>query len=183
MSHTLPELKQALTESTEAVGSLRSGGVIRYRVWPAKRHPVAAILVAILTIGATVLTVEQTDSYLLASYVFVGLVLTAGLFFFPNHVAFDSYMLHRRAYGIPRTWDLRSFRRMEVSRGPLPHLELLTHDASPLMAQVRSVIVALPPRTEDAERVVEHARSWLGKRPTGQFELDDDHAPEDAVTP
>jgi hypothetical protein len=181
VSETLPELKPAQAESTDVVGSLCDAGVFRYRVWPAKRHPVAAILTAVLTVAATALTVEQTGSTLWASYVFVGLVLTAGLFFFPNHIAFDGYMLHRRAYGFPRTWDLRRFRKMEVSTGPVAHVELKTHATSPIVSHIKSVIVALPPNSSDAEQVVAHIRRWIGKRPTGSFELDEDHAPQDVV--
>jgi len=153
-----------------------SGGLIRYRVWPARRHPMRMVGVGATCLGVTAGVALAAGTFW-AVFVLVGVVLGAGIFFFPTEVALDSHTLNVRAFGSPRTWDLRHFRRFEVSGQPLPRVELITRTGFDLLENV------LLPVPEEHAQVLEHLRLWVGRQPTGKFELDDDLVPEDTVQP
>jgi hypothetical protein len=110
-----------------------------------------------------------------AVFVLIGVVLSAGVFFFPTEVALDSYTLHVRALGTPRTWDLRHFRRFEVSGEPWPRVELVKRTGFDLLDNVTVPVPQAP------EAILDHLRVWVGRQPTGTFELDDDLVPEDNI--
>lgn len=150
-----------------------SGGLIRYRVWPARRHPLRLVGVAVTCAGVTAGVALAAGTFW-AVFVFVGLVLGAGIFFFPTEVALDSHTLHVRAFGTPRTWDLRHFRRFEVSGQPLPRIELIKRSGFDL----DNVLFPMP---EAHGEILDHLRTWVGRQPTGKFEVDDDMVPEDTV--
>lgn len=164
----------AQAELEGVVEPATGGGHIRYRVWPARRHPMRLVAVCATCVGVTAGVALAAGTFW-SIFVFVGLVLGAGVFFFPTEVAMDSHTLHVRAFGTPRTWDLRHFRRFEVSRQPLPRVELIVRSGFDLLDNV------LLPVPEAHGEVLDHLRTWVGRQPTGTFELDDDLVPEDTV--
>ena len=162
----------AQAELEGVVDLITSGGLIRYRVWPARRRP-AGLFVAVATCVAVTGGVAIAAGTFWAVFVFVGVVVGAGVFFFPTEVSLDNHTLHVRAFGTPRTWDLRHFRRFEVSREPLPRIELIKRTGFDLLDNVTF------PVPVEHEAVLEHLRAWVGRKPTGTFELDADLVPED----
>ena len=151
----------------------QSGGLIRYRVWPARRHPLRAVWVALVCAGVTA-GAAWVSGLFWAVFVLIGMVLSAGLFFFPTEVSLDSYMVHVRAFGTPRTWDLRHFRRFEVSGAPMWRVELIKRSGFDLLENMSFPVPVAH------EAVLAHLRVWVGRTPTGTFEVDDDLVPEDS---
>ena len=166
--------KAAQAELEGVVDPATSGGLIRYRVWPARRQPLRLMAVVLACLGLTS-GAALTAGTFWAVFVLIGLILSAGVLLFPTEVALDSYTLHVRALGTPRTWDLRHFRRFEVSAQPWPRVELTKRTGFELLDNVS---IPLP---QAHEAVLAHLRSWVGRQPTGTFELDDDLVPEDNV--
>ncbi len=163
------------------VSPRRAGGSIRYRIWPARRRPVLAVLALVLIGAAAVGTWYGVGSVLYAAVVFIGCAAGAALAFFPTEVSLDGHQLNMRQLGTPRTWDLRRYRRMEIIGEPLPRVELRFRGRLSPVDPVRAVIVPLPSARGDADAVIDHLREWVGRQVTGRFEIDDDHAPEDSI--
>jgi hypothetical protein len=162
---------------------MTSGGVIRYRAWPARRHPVRLVLAIIAVVGGTVVVGYVLSNFYWAAMALVGLSLAAAAFFFPTLVSLDGPTLVIGHLGTPRSHDLRSFRRMETSRDTVPRVELLPRARLGPMDTLRGVILPLPDDQSGAERVITHLQRWVGRTPTGRFELDLDHVPEDDLEP
>ena len=160
-----------------------TGGVIRYRIWPARRHPVRLAIALALVVGATVGTVVVFHEFFWAAVVFVGLTVAAAPFFFPTLVGLDGPTLNVRALGTPRVWNLGRFQRLEISQDVLPRVELMTRARLSPVDTLESVVVPLPEDKAVADQVVVHLRRWVGRRPTGRFASDVDHAPEDSLEP
>ncbi len=156
------------------VDPVTAGGLIRYRLWPAKRHPLRAVIAGAACAAASLAAGYYVGAFW-AAFVLVGTVLGAGLFFFPTEVALDSHTLHIRAFGMPRTWDLRRFRRIEISGEPLHRVELVKGSG---LDRLDNVTLPVPAANEE---ILDHLRRWVGRQPTGRFEIDDDHVPEDAI--
>ncbi|MGM0575321.1 MAG: hypothetical protein ACQEXJ_06285 [Myxococcota bacterium] len=163
------------------VGPATTGGVIRYRIWPVRRHPMRTIVAALVPVGLAVATWLAFRSPLWATFVFLGAVAGLAPFFFPTDVTLDGHSLHIRQLGTPRIWDLRSFRRIEMCGEPLPRAELTSRARFTPLDSVDAVVVPMPDDPVDREVVVLHLRRWVGRQPTGRFEIDADHAPEDNV--
>ena len=163
------------------VASAAAAGVIRYRLWPARRYPVRSALVALGVIVCVAATWVTFHAWLWATVVFVGCVTGAAVMFFPTEVTLDGHQLNMRALATLRTWDLRRFRRMSLEGGVLPRVELTRRAKLTPIDRVRSVVLPLPRGSEDATRVVDHLRRWVGKVVTGKFEIDEDQVPEDVV--
>ena len=159
-----------------------TGGVIRYRLWPIKRRPGRSLLVALVILGLAWATYHQLGSLLWAAVVLVGTTAGAGMLFVPTEVMLDGYHLNMRAMNLARTWDLRRFRKLEVSGGVLPRVDLTGRLRRKLFDRMRVVQLPLPSDAADAELVLAHVRRWVGRSPTGKFELDRDHAPQDNVS-
>ncbi len=159
------------------------GGVIRYRIWPAKRHPLRLAAAAVLVVGATAGAVVVFEGLYWALIVFLGLTTAAAPFFFPTQVGLDGPSVHLRALGTPRTWDLRDFSRLEVGSTGLHRVELLQRARLSPMDTLEGVIVPLPADKATSDAVLVHLRRWVGRRPTGRFALDIDHTPEDSIDP
>ncbi len=158
-----------------------AGGCIRYRIWPARRHPLRAVLLSALCVLATWGVWTEFASVLYAGFVFVGAVTAVGLFLFPTEVSLDGHQLNMRALATPRTWDLRRFRRLEFSDKPLPHAALLKRQRLGALDKVAGITIPLPDDRDAAHEVKMHLRRWVGRQVTGRFEMDDDYAPEDTV--
>ena len=159
-----------------------TGGVIRYRLWPMKRRPGRTLVVGLVILGLAWATWHQLDSLLWAAVVLVGTTAGAGTLFVPTEVMLDGYHLNMRAMNLARTWDLRRFRKLEVSGGVLPRVDLTGRLKRRFLDRIRVVQLPLPADVEDAELVLAHVRRWVGRSPTGKFEIDRDHAPQDNVT-
>lgn len=166
----------------ESEGSAVFGaGAIRYRVWPARRHPWRLAIALMLVIGVAVGVALAWRNGWWAAIAALGVSGAAVAYFFPTEVALDGARLVVRQLGTPRQYDLRSFRRVEVVVDVVARAELgATGPNSPLDA-VQAVAVPLPVEKQAQERVVAHMRRWVGRRATGQFAFDDDHAPDDDV--
>ena len=156
--------------------------MIRYRVWPPRSYPLRAALTVAVLIAATAATWFTYQSVLWAFLVGTGLTLTMTILVFPTDVTLDGYRLHMRRLGIMRTWDLRPFRRMEEGTKALRRVVLSAHGALNPMGRTQDVTIPLPSNREEIDAVFVHLRRWVGREPTGRFELDEDHAPEDTVT-
>ncbi|MFT7583090.1 MAG: hypothetical protein ACI9MR_004776, partial [Myxococcota bacterium] len=102
-----------------------SGGVVRYRIWPAKRRPLRSALISGVVAAATAGTAVWLGGLYWAVIVGLGLTVVAAPFFFPTEVALDGHQLNIRRLGTVRVWDLRMFQRIEVSREPMLRVELL----------------------------------------------------------
>ena len=170
----------ALGELSGHVEPATSGGVIRYRLWPARRYPGRVVLMALVITGLTWLTSIQFVDPLWPLVVLVGTSAGAAVLFVPTEVMLDGYHLNIRVLNVPRTWDLRLFRTLEIAGGVLPRVDLKGRGQRKLVESMRVVQLPLPSGAEDAERVLGHVRRWVGRTPTGTFELDQDHAPEDS---
>lgn len=163
----------AEAELEGVVAPAQSGGVIRYRVWPAKRHPARAV--AALSFCVILSVVAFINSGLFwALFVALGTGLSVGLFFLPTEVSLDRHTLNVRALGVPRTWDLRHFRRFVLSGPPMAKVELIKRSGFDLLENMSF------PVPKGNEAILEHLRRWVGRTPTGSFEIDDDLVPEDA---
>jgi len=101
--------------------------------------------------------------------------------FFPTEVTLDGHTLHIRHLFFMRSWDLRRFRRLNVDTKLVPRVELTRATGLNPLDRARAVVLPLPSDDLDTEVVVDHLRRWVGRQITGQFELDNDHAPEDNV--
>ncbi|MCC6622538.1 MAG: hypothetical protein IT385_14835 [Deltaproteobacteria bacterium] len=163
------------------VGARVTGGVIRYRSWPAKRHPMRLFVAAVLVVLATAVTAVVLKNVFWASVVFVGLAFLASAFFFPTEVALDGDRLVVRRLGQPRSYELRSFRRIETSGEVLARVELLHRARLSSVDPLDGIVLPLPEQPAMAEQVLAHLRRWVGRTPTGRFKIDVDHAPEDDV--
>lgn len=159
-----------------------TGGVIRYRLWPIKRRPGRTVVVALVILALTWATWHQLGSGLWAAVVFIGTTAGAGMLFVPTEVMLDGYQLNMRAMNLARTWDLRRFRKLEVNGGVLPRIDLTGRLRRQVFDRLRVVQLPLPSDAEDAELVLAHVRRWVGRSPTGKFEIDRDHVPEDNVS-
>jgi len=160
-----------------------SGGVIRYRIWPARRHPVRLTIVLALVTAATIGAATAFEAFYWPAVVALGLTAAAAPFFFPTEVCLDGPQLNMKSLGTPRVWDLRLLRRIEVSDDVLHRVELLPRARSSPMDRVKGVTVPMPGDRETADKVLVHLRRWVGRRETGRFSLDADHAPEDSLDP
>jgi hypothetical protein len=116
-----------------------------------------------------------------ATVVCVGLGFLASAFFFPTEVALDGDRLVVRRLGQPQSYELRSFRRLEVSREMMSRVELLHRARISPMDPLEGIVLPLPDDAAQAEQVLMHLRRWVGRTPTGRFKIDIDHAPEDDV--
>ena len=139
-------------------------------------------MVALVILGLAWATYHQLGSLLWAAVVLVGTTAGAGMLFVPTEVMLDGYHLNMRAMNLARTWDLRRFRKLEVSGGVLPRVDLTGRLRRKMFDRMRVVQLPLPSDAADAELVLAHVRRWVGRSPTGKFELDRDHAPQDNVT-
>lgn len=163
----------AEAELEGVVALTRSGGVIRYRVWPAKRHPFRALF-ALIGCGVVSGAVLWSSGLFWALFVTLGCVLSAVLFFMPTEVSLDSHTLNVRSLGTLRTWDLRHFRRFVLSGSPMARVELIKRSGFDVLENMSF------PLPSDHEPILEHLRHWVGRTATGRFELDDDLVPEDS---
>lgn len=158
-----------------------ASGLIRYRIWPARRHPFRTLLFAAAVIAATGYVWTEYESLLWSGLVFGGLTLGGGLFLFPTLVALDGPALHIRQFGAPRTWDLREFCRLEVTDDLWRRVHINTRPTASPVDGIHGVSVPLPADRTTAEHVLLHLRRWVGRAESGHFELDGDHAPQDTL--
>lgn len=179
--HEVPNGDAARAELAGAVGAKVSGGVIRYRSWPARRHPLRLALAAAVVVGVTVLTAVLLKDVFWPTLVLVGCSLLAAAFFFPTEVALDGDRLVIRRLGQPQSFELRSFRRIEVAREMMSRVELLNRARLSPMDPVEGIVLPLPDDPVVADQVLVHLRRWVGRTPTGRFKIDIDHAPEDDI--
>jgi hypothetical protein len=173
----------AASELAGDVAAKASGGTIRYRIWPARRHPLRLGATVVIVVGLTIATALLVDNVFWAAVVFVGLSFLASAFFFPSEVALDGDQLVIRRLGQPQSYALREFHRIEVSAEMLPRVELLHHARLSPMDPLDGIVVPLPESPAMAERVLTHMRRWVGRTPTGRFKIDADLAPEDDLDP
>lgn len=180
----MPTRKDAAEpELAGEVSPKATGGVIRYRAWPARRRPLRLILAAVAVLGGAIVVGLQLANVYWGAMAFIALALTAAAFFFPTLVSLDGPTLVIRHLGTPRSHDLRHFRRIESSRDLVPRVELLPRARLSPVDTLRGIIVPLPDDAGAAERVLTHLRRWVGRTPTGRFALDLDHVPEDDLEP
>jgi len=156
-----------------------ASGCIRYRIWPAWRHKIRTLLAVAFVIGSTVGVSYAYESPLWATVTFLGLTAALAIFFFPTMVTLDGPVLHLRQLGAPRTHDLRQFKRVEVHEGLLPRAEMGLSSSVSALDHVKGTTVPLPANPTVRDQVVVHLRRWVGRAPSGIFEMDADHAPED----
>ena len=150
-------------------------------LWPAKRYPGRVTLVGLVILGLAWATWAQLGSELWTAVVLIGTTAGAAILFVPTEVMLDGHQLNMRVMNVPRTWDLRRFRKLELAGGVLPRVDLTGRGGRKLIDRMRVVQLPMPSGAEDAERVLHHVRRWVGRTPTGTFELDHDHVPEDSV--
>jgi hypothetical protein len=163
------------------VGTRTSAGIIRYRAWPARRYPLMTLIVVVMILVGAVATWVVWRSFVWLALVLLGLVLPASLLLFPTEVLLDGHALHVRQLAAPRTYDLREFTRLEVGTGLVKRVELGTGPLLDPTLPVTRVLLPLPADPRLQEAVLTHLRRWVGRKPTGVFEVDDDQAPEDVA--
>lgn len=169
---------------SELAGEVRaktSGGVIRYRVWPARRRPLRLIIAAVLVLGGTIAVGFLLRNAFWAAIAFLGLSFVSAAFFFPTEVALDGANLVIRQLGTPRSYDLRQFRRIERAQDMVPRVELLPRARLSALDTLQGVVIPLPNDPAMCEGVLFHLGRWVGKTPTGRFVIDVDLVPEDAI--
>ena len=153
----------AESELSGEVSPRSSGGVIRYRSWPASRHKILTAMALLILLSLSAAAHVAFDSLLWASFVFLGLGATGALFLFPTEVALDGPSLHIRHLGSPRSYDLREMRRMEVSGDFFKRVELGKEAGISALDTVRGVTLPLPSKIESRDRVLGHLRHFVGK--------------------
>lgn len=168
MADVPSELRQVIHEASasELSGEVtlgRSGGVIRYRCWPARRHIwlTAAFLLGLA--ASTGFAIYAFDGVLWGLCVFLGLASTGALFFFPTEVNLDGPALNIRHLSSPRSYDLRCMGRLEVAGELFQRVELGLGRDVQAMDAVRGVTLPLPRRPADAARVLAHLRHFVAK--------------------
>jgi len=137
------------------------------------------LVAAVVVVAATAVTAVALANVFWAVVVFVGLSFLASAFFFPTEVALDGDRLVVRRLGQPQSYELRSFRRIEVARDMVPRVELLHRARLSPMDPLDGIVLPLPDQPAMAEQVLTHLRRWVGRTATGRFKIDIDHAPED----
>ena len=164
-----------------AVSPGTTAGVIRYRLWPAKRHPVRTALLGLGVLVCVAATWFLTQAILWSGIMALGCLTGFAVGFFPTEVTLDGHTLHVRHVFFLRSWDLRRFRRLKVDTSLVPRVELSRATGLNPLDRARAVLLPLPSEPLDVELVEDHLRRWVGRQITGQFELDVDHAPEDNI--
>lgn len=155
-----------------------TGGVVRYRLWPAWHKPVRTIVVLALVVAATGGAWYAYESFIWTLLAFLGMTAAFGIWIFPTSVALDGPMLHVRQFGVPRSFDLRNFRRMKITDAVLPRVELGVAEGASSMDTVRGSIVPLPAKLAARTLVIAHLERWVGQ----VGDEDDLDAPDIAVT-
>ena len=173
------EAAEPLMEGDVSPGT--SGGVIRYRLWPVKRHPVRTTLLGLGIVPCVGAAWFLTHSFFWAGIMAIGYLTSIAVGFFPTEVTLDGHTLHIRQIFFLRTWDLRRFRRLNIDTSLVPRVELSRTTGLNPLDRARAVLLPLPSEALDSELVVDHLRRWVGRQITGKFEVDIDHAPEDNV--
>ena len=163
MAKSLVVSEAAESELSGEVSPRTSGGVIRYRSWPARRHKVLTTLALILLFGLSVAAYIGFGSLLWASIVFLGLAATGALFLFPTEVALDGPSLHIRHLASPRSYDLREMRRMDVLGDFFQWVELGKDPGLSPLDAVRGVMLPLPTTVDARARVLGHLRYFVAK--------------------
>jgi hypothetical protein len=153
----------AESELSGEVSPRTSGGVIRYRSWPARRHKLMTCCALAILLGLSGAAYFAFGEWLWATFVFLGLGSAGALFIFPTEVALDGPALHIRHLASPRSVDLRTMKRMEVSGDLFQRVELGTESSLSPMDTVRGVILPLPSGTEFREQVLDHLRYFVAK--------------------
>lgn len=141
------------------------------------RLAVALVLVVGLTTLAAMFI--DRDPGFWALTVGVALCVVAAPFFFPTTIGLDGFTLNVRQFGIPRVYNLREYKRLEINQDVVPRVELLARARLSPVDRLKGVVVPLPADKLIADAVVVHLRRWVGRRPTGRFSIDVDHVPED----
>jgi len=156
-------------------------GAVRYRVWPARRQPWRLAVAGGLALAAAIAVAFAWHNAWWAAIAGLGILGAASPFFFPTEIALDGARLILRQLGTPREYDLRSFSRVEVVADMVTRAELCFGNPNSPLDAVQTVGVPLPTEPRAREGVLAHLRRWVGRRATGQFAFDDDHAPDDEV--
>lgn len=156
-------------------------GAVRYRVWPARRHPLRLAIVGALAIAAAVAASIVWENGWWAAIAGLAILGGASPFFFPTEIALDGSRLIMRQLGMPREYDLRSFTRVEVVGEMVLRAELSAGSVGSPLDAVQAIAVPLPKDAKAREGVLLHLHRWVGRRTTGQFAFDDDHAPDDEI--
>jgi len=172
----------ARSELAGDVAAKASGGVIRYRVWPARRHPLRLACISLTVVAATIAAAILTTAFW-ALIVFIGFAFVVSTFFFPTEVTLDGDHVIIRRLGQTHIHELRQYRRIERSEDVVDRVELLRHARISPLDPIEGLIVPLPEHAAMAERVLQHLARWVGRTPTGRFAIDVDLAPEDSLEP
>ncbi len=119
-------------------------GVVRYRVWPARVH--LGRTLALLALGVGLVAV---GGGLLGGggwFAVLGVAVTGALaaFLFPTEVVVDGGQLVVRQFGIPRSYGLSEFIRLEVVSDVVARVELSRETDGAPLAAVRTVALPLP---------------------------------------
>lgn len=166
-------------EPTSETPAMASGGVIRYRLWMARQHPIRFSFLAVLAL-ALAAGVGFSDANIFWSFMaLLALALTAAMFFFPSLVTLDGPTLIVRRLGLPQTHDLRHFESVRFVHDLMGKAELIPMDRPAPMNAFRSLTIPLPSQEAVAAKVQAHLNYWVGRRVTGQFEWDLDQIPEE----
>ena len=165
------------SELSGEVSFRATGGVLRYRSWPALRRPLLTLALLSALVGVGFVASFALESFFFVVCVEVGLTVAFALYFFPTLVALDGPALHIRHLGIPRTWDLRQLNRMTVLDDVVSRVEL--GESGPLSPTdtVNGVTIPLPHQTEAKKRVIAHLQHFVGHPDEGSREFTPDLTP------
>ena len=167
----------AQSELSGEVDFRATGGVLRYRSWPALRRPVLTVFLMVALVAVGFMANFVLESVFFVICVEVGLTVAFALYFFPTLVALDGSALHIRHLGFPRTWDLRQLNRMTVLDDVVSRVEL--GESGPLNPADTVIGVTIPlPHQQDAKRqVIAHLRHFVGNPNEGSREFTPDLNP------
>ncbi len=139
-----------------------TGGVVRYRSWPALRRPVLAIFLVLMIVGTGVVGHVVLESLLHGVFIMIGFTAIAAPFFFPTLVALDGPALHIRHLGMPRSWDLRELQQMTVMEEVVSRVELGRAGGVHPADSIQGVTIPLPRQPAARAKVLEHIRHFVG---------------------
>ena len=154
-----------------------TGGVLRYRSWPAARRPIVTSVLVGVILSAGGVGFTALDSFLHGLFIMLGLTAAAAPFFFPTLVSLDGPALHTRHLGIPRSWDLRELQQMTVMEEWVSRAELGRAGGLHPSDPIQGVTIPLPRKPAARAQVLAHIRHFVGHPEEGSREFGVDLTP------
>ena len=147
-----------------ARGTVAGGGALRYRIWPARLHPLrttAALLVGGAVAGFGARLLGGGGWYAVLG---LGVVGALAALLFPTEVVVDGAQLVVRQLGTPRSYVLSDFARLEVVSDVVARAELSREGEGDPLEAARTLPLPLPEEPAARARLLALLEAGLGRR-------------------